>query len=89
LAELVAGHDSDDPEQTRARLIAPDNQGHSVLDRFNRERRVARPIPLSTQSLSDILEAANAESTEPPSSQLGRASSLRGRPLGRASERGN
>lgn len=81
LVELVAVHDAGDAERTRGRLIAPDAQGRSVLGVFAAAYRAARPTPLSTQSLKDILEAANDERAEAPRATASRPSALGARRL--------
>lgn len=87
LTQLVALNDAGEPDRTRARVIAPDSQGRSVLDLFSQQFHSPRSIPLSTQSLSDILEASREDLAAPPQPQMTRASALRGRRLGRSADR--
>jgi len=81
LTELVASYQGSGPSVTRACLVAPTEHGRSVLDLFGRDSQPDRKVPLSTQSLSDIL-AADSSEPNPPVAGASRPSSLRRRRLG-------
>jgi hypothetical protein len=87
LIQLVASYATGDSAQTRSRLIAPDGRGYSPLSLFSRASRQHRWVPLSSQSLGEILEASRAEDDGTPPPPLSRASSLQARPIGAISQR--
>lgn len=87
LVQLVASYATGDPAQTRSRLIGPDDRGYSPVSLFIRGSHMRRGVPLSTQSLSDILEASQAEVQGTPPPPLSRPSSLHARRLGVATQK--
>ena len=76
-----------DPAQTRERLTALDARGRSVLGEYGRQYRRTNQVPLSSQSLSAILEDLVPELVSLPDTGASRPSSLRGRRLGQPAAR--
>ncbi len=87
LAEVVAANDLEDSARTRARLQAPDPRGRSIIDQFARASQPDRAVPISTQSLADVLDDAEPLA-DSPAPAANRPSTLRARRLGRSTEPG-
>jgi transcriptional regulator with XRE-family HTH domain len=60
-ARLVTRFQGATPDLTRGGLLAPGPDGRSALTAFSEQSQPHRPIPLSTLSVADFLEADEAQ----------------------------